>query len=205
MLFAAFFALAVVPAFSSQLLMAAGASSSSSSAAGPAQGGDILKVFNPCSWWWGCQTNKYDSIILNYSSYWSLPDPMLIKAEMALESGFNPSSLAWNSYCNSYDTGLMQVNPTCNNLNANKLLHPKYNVFHAAKIWSSNYETLVQRWGSGCSLKNLVMGALEMYNQGSGGAGSDCGSFPKGTQYAENVINDYYYPFCSDSNYQPRF
>src|SRR5579884_3584430 len=29
---------------------------------------DVLAVNDPCSWWWGCQTNKYDSLILEYSN-----------------------------------------------------------------------------------------------------------------------------------------
>jgi soluble lytic murein transglycosylase-like protein len=171
----------------------------------PTPNTDILAVNNPCNWWWGCKTNKYDFIILNASSRWGLPDPMVIKAMIALESGFNKTARAWNNWCGSYDEGLMQVNPTCNDLNATLLFKATYNINHGSYLWGENYFTLLNKWGKGCSLKYLVMGALEMYNLGSGGAGSTCGSFPKGTQYADAVINDYYFPFCNDSNYRGRF
>lgn len=165
----------------------------------------IALTTNVCGWWWGCRTNNYDWYILNDSKTWSLPDPMVIKAEMALESGFSTSAKAWNSYCGSYDEGLMQVNPTCNNLSPTELYYAWYNTYHASEIWSNVYHTLVKRWGSSCSLKNLVIGSLEWYNQGPGGAGSYCGSFPHGTTYAYKVLNDYYYPFCKDSGYKPKF
>jgi soluble lytic murein transglycosylase-like protein len=192
----AFALLAIVPAMAQQTPIVA-------SAYTPAT--DILAVSNPCGWWWGCKTNNYDSLILQYSSTWKLPDPMVIKAQIALESGFNTNAKGWNSYCKSYDEGLMQINPTCNHLNAQYLFYAWYNIDHGAAIWSSNYQYLVSKWGSGCSLKNRVLGALEMYNQGPGGVGSYCGSFPHGTTYAYAVLNDYYYPFCKYAGYKPRF
>jgi LysM repeat protein len=165
---------------------------------------DVLAVNDPCSWWWGCQTNKYDSLILEYSNEYSVPDPMIIKAEIALESGYNPNAEAWNNACGSYDMGLMQINPTCNNLNATELFYPWYNVDHASQIWAEIYSSLVSKWGSGCGLETLIKGTLEVYNRGSGAAGSYCGSFPDGTDYANNVIY-YYFQFTNDSGYQPKF
>jgi hypothetical protein len=166
--------------------------------------GDIIALNNPCGFWWGCKTNNYDSMLLGYSSTWGLPDPMVIKAEIALESGFNPNAKAWNSYCRSYDEGLMQVNPTCNGLSASLLFQPSYNLYHALEIWGASYHSLQKKWGSGCGLRNLVIGTLEIYNLGPSGAGSWCGSFPKGTTYAHTVLYGYYYPFCKDSSYKPR-
>jgi hypothetical protein len=186
-----------LPLLTQQSLLFASASSGVSST-------DALAVKNPCDWWWGCNTNNYDWLILNYSNKWNLPDPMVIKAEMALESGFNTTARAWNSYCESYDEGLMQVNPTCNDLNAAKLYHAVYNTDHATEIWGIVYQELLEKWGSSCGLKNLVMGTLEVYNLGPGGAGSSCASFPEGTQYASEVLT-YYYQFCTDSGYKPRF
>ncbi len=98
----------------------------------------------------------------------------------------------------------MQINPTCNNLNATELFYPWYNVDHASQIWAEIYSSLVSKWGSGCGLETLIKGTLEVYNRGSGAAGSYCGSFPDGTDYANNVIY-YYFQFTNDSGYQPKF
>jgi LysM repeat protein len=171
---------------------------------GSSQSGDSIAVNHPCNWWWGCITNNYDSLILKYSSQNDIRDPMVIKAEMALESGYNTKAESWNSYCKSYDIGLMQIDAKCNNLNATELFYPYYNIEHSTQIWASIYSSLVAKWGSGCSFENLVKGTLEVYNRGSSGAGSYCGSFPDGTDYANNVIY-YYFQFTNDSSYHPKF
>lgn len=161
---------------------------------------DII-LLPPCEW--GCNSNKFDWIILNDSALFGAPDPMIIKAQIALESGFHPdatSKLA-NSVCGgSTDYGLMQINPNCNNVNRSELFNATYNLYWGIRFWANDFLYLQQKWGSSCNTSMLIAGVLELYNGGANYIGITCGSFPNGTVYI-GKISPIYNQFCRDANY----
>lgn len=164
---------------------------------------DTIVLKNPCHWW--CVSNTYDWSVLNDSAFFGVPDPMIIKAQIALESAFNPNATSrlTNSICGgNVDYGLMQVNPNCNNVNASELFIPSYNLYWGIRFWANDFLYLQQMWGSSCNTNMVTSGVLELYNGGAGYIGSTCGSFPKGMNYI-GLVSVYYYPFCQDANYIP--
>ena len=164
---------------------------------------DTILLKNPCRWW--CVSNNYDWYVLNDSALFGVPDPMIIKAQIALESSFDPNATSrlTNSICGgNVDYGLMQVNPNCNNVNVSELFIPSYNLYWGIRFWANDYLYLQQIWGSSCNKSMLIAGVLELYNGGSTFIGSTCGSFPKGMNYI-GLVSEYYYPFAQNANYVP--
>ena len=161
---------------------------------------DTIYLTNPCKWW--CNANAYDTYILNDSALFGVPDPMLIKAQIALESAFNPNvtSTIRNGVCGGVDYGLMQVNPSCNNVDKTKLFDPSYNLYWGIKYWANDYLHMEQIWGSSCSTSLVLEGTLELYNGGANFVGNSCGSFPMGTNYT-SLVGKYYYPFSQNAGY----
>jgi hypothetical protein len=161
---------------------------------------DTISLKDPCRWW--CNANAYDSYILNYSALFGVPDPMLIKSQIALESAFNPNvtSTIRNGACGGVDYGLMQINPSCNNVDRSKLFDPQYNLYWGIKFWANDYLHMKQKWGSSCSTSQLLTGTLELYNGGASFVGSKCGSFPMGQNYT-SLVGKYYYPFAQNAGY----
>jgi hypothetical protein len=164
---------------------------------------DTINLTNPCQWW--CNANAYDILILNYSAQFGVPDPMLIKSQIALESGFNSSamSILKNQICGGgADYGLMQINPNCNNVTTSQLFNATYNLYWGIRLWANDYLYLREKWGSNCNTSTLLAGTLELYNGGSDSIGNTCGSFLLGLKYTI-LVEHYYFPFCTDANYEP--
>jgi soluble lytic murein transglycosylase-like protein len=158
---------------------------------------------NPCNWW--CNSNNYDRYILNDSAMFGVPDPMLIKALIGLESAFgtNATSRVSNAICGGgTDYGLMQINPQCNNVSQSQLFNASYNLYWGIKYWANDYLYMQGKWGSSCNSSILEAGVLELYNGGSNYIGNTCGSFPKGLNYV-GLVSKLYYPFCQNANYTP--
>ena len=164
---------------------------------------DTILLKDPCAWW--CNSNMYDWLTLNDSALFGVPDPMLIKAQIALESAFNSSATSRlaNPICGGgTDYGLMQINPNCNNVSESQLFNASYNLYWGIKFWANDYLHLQQKWGSSCNTSMVLAGVLELYNGGAGYVGGACGSFPKGMNYI-GLVSKYYYPFSLDANYTP--
>jgi hypothetical protein len=164
---------------------------------------DTILLNNPCRWW--CVSNNYDWYILNDSALFGVPDPMIIKAQIALESSFDPNATSrlTNLVCGgNTDYGLMQINPNCNNVNKSELFIPSYNLYWGTRFWANDYLYLQQKWGNSCNSSMLTSGVLELYNGGADFIGSSCGSFPRGMNYI-GLVSMYYYPFCQNANYVP--
>lgn len=104
------------------------------------------------------QYDQFDSIILQYSQQYGL-DPFTIKGQIMLESAFNQwaqsSQINW-ACGGTRDLGLMQVNPYCNDINANSLFDPSTNI----QVGTSGDARLYQEFGS----MDL---ALQAYNIGA--------------------------------------
>jgi soluble lytic murein transglycosylase-like protein len=141
--------------------------------------------------------------VLNYSALFGVPDPMLIKAQIALESAFDPNATSRlaNAVCGGgTDYGLMQINPNCNNVTQSQLFNVSHNLYWGIRFWANDYLFLEQKWGSTCNTSIILAGVLELYNGGSNYIGRSCGTFPRGMDYI-GLISRYYYTFAENANY----
>jgi hypothetical protein len=128
---------------------------------------DTIFLQDPCRWW--CNANNYDRYVLNDYALFGVPDPMLIKAPIALESAFNPNATSRlaNAVCGGgTDYGLMQISPNCNNVSRSQLFNASYNLYWEIKFWANDYLFLKQKWGSSCNNSIVLGGVLELYQLG---------------------------------------
>ncbi|MHB8566479.1 MAG: LysM peptidoglycan-binding domain-containing protein [Nitrososphaerales archaeon] len=91
------------------------------------------------------QYDQYDSIIVQEAQNFGL-NPFYVKGQIMLESNFNTyaQSSVINAGCGwTYDLGLMQVNPYCNNISpANSLFNPTTNIYYGCQGLSMAYRQL---------------------------------------------------------------
>jgi hypothetical protein len=103
------------------------------------------------------QQDQYDSIIVSESQAFGL-NPFIVKGQIALESQFDTwaGSEVINSACDyTYDEGLMQVNPHCQQTGSADLFDPATNIYYGTAELASAY------W----QLGNIDL-ALQAYNIG---------------------------------------
>lgn len=154
----------------------------------------------------GNQTyDAYDTLIITYTAKNNIPDPMLIKAEIAQESDFSATTYNNENPCNYDDFlsgqdgswSLMQVNRGCTELyhasnvyatnpdgsfSMRDAIDPNYNLNYALPIWKSNLDTLKAE-PMGCSEALYLLRTLAEWNAGSS---------------PQN------YTSCTESTYDPR-
>jgi len=154
---------------------------------------DPLAVGNPTE-------DQYDQIILG-ATHGTNVDPMMIKADIMTESGFNPNALSTmiNWACGgTHDMGLMQINPVCSGADASQLLDPTYNIDYGVKLYEQLYTQMTQDF-SGCSNYQYWQMALGDYNTGNGVWG--CSSMSGQAQSYANTVMGYYWQFSSQASY----
>jgi hypothetical protein len=165
---------------------------------------DTILLKDPCNW--ACNSNSYDQLVLNYSAFFGVPDPMAIKAQIAQGTNFNPNAtltLATPVCGEQVDYGLMEINPNCySNLNPSLLFNASYNLYWGIKFWADDYLSLRQEWGSSCNTSMVIAGVIELYDGGPQYVGTSCGSFPNGLNYI-GLVSRYYFPFCQNASYTP--
>ncbi|MHB8565877.1 MAG: LysM peptidoglycan-binding domain-containing protein [Nitrososphaerales archaeon] len=169
-----------------------------SSSSGNGSGGnppptDPIAVGNPTE-------DQYDQIILAATSGTNV-DPMMIKADIMTESGFNPNALSnvINYGCGgTHDMGLLQINPVCSGADASQLLNPTYNIDYGVKLYSGLYGQMTREF-SGCSTLQYWEMALGDYNTGNGVYG--CTSMSGQAQWYSSTVMNYYWQFSSEAGY----
>ena len=170
--------------------------------------------------------DQYDSIILAAASEYGL-DPMVLKAQIALESYFNSQAVSPDDPCGQiiqggvdvgHSYGLLQMTPACISWFArnpdgsidlassqystqwgNSAFNPVYNIYSAALAWYGNLQYAEQQF-PGCTQSQYVDIGLSAYNAGFGSVYS-CTSFnSQGTHYIDSVMN-WYQEFSSMSGW----
>ena len=157
--------------------------------------------------------DQFDSFIPSSSQKYSIKDPMIVKAMIMEESGFNPNAVSpdtpcgipsgWSSY-QSRSFGLMQITPACVQPNtqpnlttnhhsskwATSWFNPQYNIERGVGALSATLSVMKIKF-AGCTDNQYMLMALGGYNSGEG-AITGCGSWnDRANSYVTLVMGDY--------------
>jgi hypothetical protein len=170
---------------------------------------------NTCS----ASQDAYDCIILDLTKAAGEPDPMIFKAQVALESNFNELAISPDMPCKqshgwppdeSKSYGLMQLTPDCGWLKAALLPngHPNLEQDPTSALWATSVfnptlniqegvraiqvdRAAVKKRVTGCTEAQYTMMALAAFNQGEGTVVSCTDVGMLGKNYVNAVLNRY--------------
>jgi Transglycosylase SLT domain len=168
-----------------------------------------------------CNPNQdaYDCMILALATTAAEPDPMIFKAQVALESNFDIEAISPDTPCGvkagwtadeSKSYGLMQLTPACGWLKKALLPngHPNLERDETAADWATSVfnPTLnieegvraiqvdraeVKKNFAGCTEPQYTMMALAAFNQGTGAVSGCTTISPAGKNYVTSVLTRY--------------
>jgi hypothetical protein len=163
--------------------------------------------------------DAYDCALLQLAPAMSEPDPMIFKAQMSLESGFNVFAISPDMPCapkpgwtadEAKSFGLLQLTPACGWLSkallpnghpnltkdmnvaawATSVFNPALNVEEGVRAIPVNRQSVMKAF-PGCTVAQYTMMALAGFNQGMGSV-MGCGKYsPNGLNYVNSVFVRY--------------
>jgi hypothetical protein len=166
------------------------------------------------------QTDAYDCTLIALAQMYGDPDPMMAKAQMQVESGFNVLATSPDSPCGdpsgwtdaeSKSFGLIQVTPACGEESGALLPdgHPNMEMDMSSSLWATsvynpalNLDAGIQSIAGslknlqmtypGCTMAQYVEMSAGAFNSGDG-AVSGCAAFNSRAQgYVDAVIGNYH-------------
>jgi len=199
----------------------AGAEASPSPASACAAGADPLKTGD-------ARVDEYDCILLDLAAKYVHPDPMMVKAQIQLESGFNALAISPDSPCGvpagwtdpeSKSFGLIQVTPACGEAQSALLLdgHPNMETNMQSPMWATSvfnpsinldegFQTIVgslrtlQGRYPGCTSAQYVEMSAGAFNSGDESV-TGCAAFASRPQGYVNAVLGHYHGFAKSAGW----